>query len=102
MTVQEYILQETKCKDFEQLKKKLKRMAKYEYGCYFSEIKCKSFRAYYTSNENHFCSYGLTFNGIGVATSYGIDKDCITKAGIERNCASHYVPQTFLNKEYTQ
>jgi hypothetical protein len=100
MTVKEYILKEANCKTFDELKKKLFKAKKYEYGCYYSEIKCKSFKAFYTSNDNCFCSYGFMFYGIGMASTLGIDKSSITQAGIKRGVSSHYVTDKFLEQSY--
>lgn len=89
MTILEYILTNTNTKSINELKKKLLNSAKNEYGTKISEIKCKNFRVFYTSNPNHFCSYAIVLNGVGMSKTLALDKQSITKAGLLRGCEDY-------------
>ena len=99
MTLREYILKESNCKSFNDLKTKLLKAKKYEYGCYFSEIKYKGFSVKYTSNPNCFASFIVSIPFVGMVSSYGLDSTSITPAGKQRGCASHYLTNAMLNKQ---
>lgn len=100
MTVLEYILKETNTTSISELKVKLKRMAKSQYGTKIGEIKAKNFRVFYTSNPNHFCEYAIALNGVGMTNTLALDKDSFTKAGLQRGCGNYYLTNETLNKQY--
>ncbi len=100
MKLLDYILTQTGCKDLQELKSKLfKKRRNTGFDCKYSQIKCKGFYAFYTSNENHFCEYGITFKGVGMSSTYGIDADSITPAGRQRSCSTHYLNNSQLQTE---
>lgn len=99
MTILQRVLKETNCKDLPALKKKLMSKKKFEYGCYFSEIKGQAFSVTYTSNENCFASFLISFSGIGMASSYALDAESITKAGHKRSCGHLYMSERMWSKE---
>jgi len=76
---------------FSGLKKHLKSIAKYEYGCYFSQIKIYGCEIFYTSNPNHFCSFGIKIPMVGMSETLGLGKSSITKAGKLRGCSKYYI-----------
>jgi hypothetical protein len=89
------ILEAVKKKNFTELKQFLLKNRKYEYGCYSSEIKietgiAKGVRVFYTSNPNHFCKFGISFPGIGMVKTLGLDKTSITAAGKKRGCKDFF------------
>lgn len=102
MTVLEYILEQTKSKSLDDLKVKLKKTAKNEYGCFFSEIKAKNFRVFYTSNPNHFCEFAISLQGIGMTNTLALDNKSFTKAGLQRGCGNYYLTENMLSKPYSE
>lgn len=102
MTVLEYILKETNTKSITDLKAKLKSIAKKQYGTSIGEIKTSNFRVFYTSNPNHFCTYAISLNGIGMTNTLALDKQSFTKAGLQRGCGNYYLTTKQLNVELHQ
>jgi len=100
MTILEYILTETQTKSITDLKAKLKSIAKNQYGTSMGEIKAKNFRVFYTSNPNHFCTFAISLNGIGMTNTLALDKQSFTKAGLQRGCGNFYLTNETLNKTY--
>lgn len=74
-----------------ELKKYLKEIAVNEYGCFMGEIKSNGIRFYYTSNPNHFCSFGVALRGVGMTSTYALDKSSMTKAGINRGAGNYFI-----------
>ena len=85
------ILKETGFKSIADLKKHLKTTAVNQYGCNFSEIKKPSFRVYYTSNPNHFCSFGVSMSFTGMTKTKALDYDSITMEGKKRGCETMHL-----------
>ena len=88
-TPKQIILSETGFTSIYDLKKHLKSIAKDQYGCMYSEIKKPSFKVYYTSNTNHFCSFGVSMNMTGMQKTLALDILSVTKAGIQRGCLQY-------------
>ncbi len=90
-TAKQIILSELGMKSIPQLKKKLKEVAVSQYGTLYGEIKKPTFKVYYTGNENHFCSYGVSLNMVGMVNTMALDSKSITSAGKKRGCAGMYL-----------
>lgn len=99
VTVLDKILAETKTESISDLKKKLKKMATPGCGCIGSEIKCESFRVFYTSNPNHFAEFAIAMNQVGFQDVLALDYESITKSGKQRGCDSYYMKPAFYNKK---
>jgi hypothetical protein len=89
--VTEIILNETGFKSIPELKKHLKSIAKYQYGCYYAEIKKPTFKVSYTSNPNCFASYLVSLNMVGMTKQLALDKESITDEGLKRGCGEFYL-----------
>jgi hypothetical protein len=73
------------------LKKYLKKTAKYQYGCNTNEIKIYGCSIVYTSNPNCFAEYLISIPLVGMRDQLGLDKSSITKAGHQRGCSGYYL-----------
>lgn len=89
MDAKQIILKETGFDSIAELKKHLTATAKDQYGTKYSEIKKPSFKVYFTSNENHFCSFGVSMNFTGMQKTLALDASSLTKAGLQRGCLEY-------------
>ncbi len=71
------------------LKKHLKAIAKYQYGCNYSELEVYGCKVYYTDNPNHFCTFGISIPCVGFSDARALGVSSLTKAGIQRGCAKY-------------
>ena len=73
------------------IRKHLKENAVNEYGCNFIELKLgNGISVCYTSNPNHFASFYLKLQLVGMTSTLALTKRDITKAGIERGCSNYF------------
>lgn len=73
------------------IRKHLKENSVNEYGCSTSEVKLENgVSICYTSNLNHFATFYVKLQLVGVASTLALTKRDITKAGIERGCEKYY------------
>ena len=73
------------------IRKHLKENAVNEYGCNSIEIKLDNgVSICYTSNPNHFASFYLKLQLVGMSNTLALTKRDITKSGIERGCENYY------------
>lgn len=73
------------------IRKHLKENAKEQYGCKFIELKLDNMLSIcYTSNSNHFASFYLKLQLVGMTNTLALTKRDITKAGIERGCGNYF------------
>jgi len=73
------------------LKRHLKSIAKYEYGCKTAEVEVYGCKILYTSNPNCFASFLVSIPLVGMSSQQGLDKASITKAGHQRGCSNYYL-----------
>ena len=84
------ILQETGFKTIAALKAELLKNKVYQYGGHYSEIKKPSFKVSYNDNPNCWASFIVSMNAVGMTKQLALDKQSITKAGIQRGCGNYY------------
>lgn len=72
------------------LKKHLKSISKEQYGCKYSEVNIYGCRIYYTSNENHFCRFGIAIPLVGMSSTKALGVSSLTKAGKLR-CPNEFI-----------
>ncbi len=73
------------------IRKHLKENAVNEYGCDFIEVKLGSgVSVCYTSNPNHFASYFLKLQLVGMSNTLALTERDITKAGKDRGCLKYH------------
>ena len=75
---------------FDEIRKVLKNKAKFEYGCYFIEVPLENgVTICYTSNPNHFASFYLKLQLVGMVETLALKSSDITKAGRSRGCTKY-------------
>jgi len=52
--------------------------------------------------QDHFCTYAISLNGIGMTNTLALDKQSFTKAGLQRGCGNYYLTTKQLNVELHQ
>jgi hypothetical protein len=76
---------------FDGIRKVLKNKAKLQYGCYFIEVPLENgVTICYTSNPNHFASFYLKLQLVGMTNTLALKSSDITKAGRQRGCSSYH------------
>lgn len=63
------------------LKKELKKTAKYQYGGYTNEVQIYGCRIVYTDNSNCFASFLISIPHVGMTSQYALGMSSFTKAG---------------------
>ena len=72
------------------IRKELKAAAINKYDCYFIEIKLNNgISVCYTSNPNHFASYYLKLQLVGMVNTLALTKSDLTKRG-RINCSEYF------------
>jgi hypothetical protein len=77
-----------------ELKRELKRGAKYQWDTWTNETEIYGCRITYTDNKNCFASYIIEIPHVGFISQYGLGKSAITKAGKLRlgsTIKQHYI-----------
>jgi hypothetical protein len=73
------------------IRKHLKANAVNEYGCSTSEIKMDNgVTICYTSNPNHFATFYLKLQLVGVVDTLALTKRDVTRAGNQRGCEKYH------------
>jgi len=73
------------------IRKHLKENSVNEYGCSTSEVELSGgVSICYTSNPNHFATFYLKLNLVGVVNTLALTKRDITKAGNQRGCENYH------------
>ena len=67
-----------------ELKNHLEKNATLEYGSFTNEVIILGQRFSYTSNPNHFATFTVSLNGVGMTKQYALGKSSLTKRGIQR------------------
>lgn len=74
--------------NFDEIRKVLKSKATFQYGCYFIEVPLENgVTICYTSNPNHFASFYLKLQLVGMVDTLALKSSDITKAGRHRLCS---------------
>ena len=73
------------------IRKHLKENAVNEYGSRTNEIKLDNgVSVCYTSNSNHFATFYVKLQLVGVSSTLALTKRDITRAGNQRGCEKHF------------
>ena len=73
------------------IRKHLKENAVNEYGSSTSEVKLDNgVSVCYTSNPNHFATFYVKLQLVGVSSTLALTKRDITRAGNQRGCEKHF------------
>jgi hypothetical protein len=73
------------------IRKHLKENAVNEYGSSTSEVKLDGgVSVCYTSNPNHFATFYVKLQLVGVVNTLALTKRDITRAGNQRGCEKHF------------
>ena len=73
------------------IRKHLKENSVNEYGSRTSEVKLENgVSVCYTSNPNHFATFYVKLQLVGVSSTLALTKRDITRAGNQRGCEKHF------------